>query len=124
MIRRTPGALVVVTAVAFLSSAFLFAQSQAGQRIPTAAAGTNAAAMASVPRLADGKPDMQGYWTNQTFTPLERPAEVKDKEFFTAEEAAAWAKRGIDRLENQDDTVPHYDDAIWMLEGYAKGAML
>src|SRR5688500_9532407 len=86
---------------------------------------------ASIPRLADGKPDLQGYWTNQTFTPLERPAQVKDKEFFTPEEAAAWAKRGLDNIIDQprgaevkSDQDIHYDDAIWMLEGYPKGALL
>jgi hypothetical protein len=86
---------------------------------------------AAIPRLADGKPDMQGYWTNQTFTPLERPAQFKDKATFTAEEAAAWAKRGIDNIVDQPrgaevkaDSEIHYDDAIWMLEGYPKGAML
>ena len=24
----------------------------------------------------DGQPDLQGYWTNDTYTPLERPAEL------------------------------------------------
>ena len=77
-----------------------------------------------IPRTVDGKPDLQGYWTNQTFTPVERPADLKGKEFFTPAEADAWAKRGLDRLANQDDSVPHYDDVIWMLEGYPKSAML
>jgi hypothetical protein len=74
---------------------------------------------------------MHGYWTNQTFTPLERPAQFKDKAFFTAEEAQAWAKRGVDNIKDQPsvaevtrDAEIHYDDAIWMLEGYEKGAML
>ena len=40
-------------------------------------------------RTPDGQPDLQGYWTNATFTPLERPAEFAGKEFFTPEEAAA-----------------------------------
>ena len=121
--KRTLGTLAGVTAVFSVASVLLAGQGPSPQRT-TAAARTNAAATTAIPRNADGKPDMQGYWTNQTFTPLERPAELKDKEFFTPEEAAAWAKRGIDRLENQDDSVPHYDDAIWMLEGYKKGAML
>jgi hypothetical protein len=84
-----------------------------------------------IPRLADGKPDMQGYWTNQTFTPLERPAQWKDKTTLTAEEATAFAKTRLDDLadqprgsEVQRDADIHYDDAIWMLEGYPKGAML
>jgi hypothetical protein len=86
---------------------------------------------AAIPRLADGKPDMQGYWTNQMFTPLERPAQFKDKPLFTPEEAAAWAQRGIDDVRDvprgdqvKSDADIHYDDGIWLLEGYPKGAML
>jgi hypothetical protein len=86
---------------------------------------------AAIPRLADGKPDLQGYWTNQMFTPLERPAQFKDKAVFTAEEAAAWAKRGLDDVidvprgdQVKSDADIHYDDGIWLLEKYPKGAML
>ena len=42
----------------------------------------------AVPRTADGHPDLQGFWTNQTYTPLERPEGV-DKAFYTVEEVAA-----------------------------------
>jgi hypothetical protein len=128
---RIFGSLVLVTVVLYCSTDFLAGQSQTGTRGPAAVARTNAAATSAIPRTSDGKPDMQGYWTNQTFTPLERPAQFKDKAFFTAEEAAAWAKRGIDNVNDQprgaevkSDADIHYDDAIWMLEGYAKGAML
>ena len=41
-----------------------------------------------MPRLADGQPDLQGYWTTQTFTPMERPEYLGDKAFYTDEE---WA---------------------------------
>jgi len=40
------------------------------------------------PRTADGQPDLQGIWTNATVTPLERPAELGDKQFLTEKEAA------------------------------------
>ena len=85
----------------------------------------------AIPRLADGKPDMQGYWTNQTFTPLERPAQFKDKAVFTAEEAEAFAKRALEDVKDvprgeqvKSDADIHYDDGIWLLEHYEKGAML
>jgi hypothetical protein len=50
----------------------------------------------NVPRTPDGKPDFQGYWSNATVTPLERPQGAK--EFLTPEEMAAAEKRG-----NRDD---------------------
>jgi hypothetical protein len=74
---------------------------------------------------------MQGNWTNQTFTPLERPAEFKDKRFFTAEEAKKFAERALEDVKDvprgeevKSDADIHYDDGIWLLEGYEKGAML
>jgi hypothetical protein len=72
------------------------------------------------PLTADGQPDLQGYWTNDTYTPLERPAELAGKEFFTAEEAVAWVRRGVDRLNAQSRSDIHYDDAIWQAENYSK----
>ncbi len=40
------------------------------------------------PRTPDGQPDIQGVWTNATITPFERPANLRDKAFLTAAEAA------------------------------------
>ena len=84
-----------------------------------------------IPRLADGKPDMQGYWTNQTFTPLERPAQFKDKQFFSTEEAQAFARQRLEDVKDvprgeqvKSDADIHYDDGIWLLEHFEKGAML
>ena len=65
-----------------------------------------------VPRTADGHPDLQGFWTNQTYTPLERPEGV-DKAFYTVEEVAAIESGRADR--EAELTVPgtipdvHYD---------------
>src|SRR5215471_4253194 len=71
-------------------------------------------------RTVDGQPDLTGNWSNATFTPLERPAAYANKEFFTPEEAAAFAKSGVDRLNNQAADDVHYDDAIWQSENYRK----
>jgi hypothetical protein len=43
-------------------------------------------------RTSDGQPDLQGIWNSATGTPVERPAELKEKEFFTPQEARDWEK--------------------------------
>src|SRR5258708_37218277 len=51
----------------------------------------------SPPRTPDGHPDLQGFWYFGSATPLERPKELDDKEFFTAEEAAAFERNTDER---------------------------
>jgi hypothetical protein len=41
------------------------------------------------PRTPWGHPDLEGIWSNATLTPMQRPAELGTKEFYTAEEVAA-----------------------------------
>jgi hypothetical protein len=71
------------------------------------------------PRTPDGQPDLQGYWTNSTYTPLERPAGVT-KEFYTPEEAVERQKREAARERTQ--TTPgttedvHYDFTQFALD--------
>src|SRR6478752_6866364 len=72
-------------------------------------------------KLIDGQPDIAGDWSSATYTPLERPAELKDKAFFTPEEAAAYAQRRLDGLYSQAKDNIHYDDAIWQSEKTPKG---
>ena len=78
----------------------------------------------AVPRTSDGRPDLQGYWTNDSYTPLERPAELGTKALFSEEEAAAHLKRHVDLLHGQAKDNIHYDDAIWQGENYDKLAHL
>jgi hypothetical protein len=74
------------------------------------------------PRAADGHPSLEGYWTNASFTPLERPAALASKEFFTEAEAAAWQKQRIEKENSQAKDDIHYDNVIWQGENYPKGA--
>ena len=43
----------------------------------------------------DGRPNLDGMWNSATATPLERPRELKDKPFFTPDEAAQWERQFI-----------------------------
>src|SRR5262245_4132771 len=49
---------------------------------------TAAAQKPAVPRLADGHPDLQGTWENNSATPLERPAAFANKPLLTDAELA------------------------------------
>jgi hypothetical protein len=93
---------------------------------------TRGAAKWTSPRTPDGRPDLQGIWTTQTYTPLERPARYAGKEFLTEAEAAELTKlltqEGVDplvagifaasdeerrkRVQQTDPT--HYDNALWL----------
>ncbi len=44
------------------------------------------------PPTAGGHPDFRGIWNSATVTPLQRPAKLKDKAFFTPAEAAEWER--------------------------------
>jgi hypothetical protein len=76
------------------------------------------------PRTLDGQPDLQGNWTNDSYTPLERAEALGDKEFYTREEAAKFLAERTDRLNAQPADAVHYDDAIWQGENYDKVANL
>jgi hypothetical protein len=78
------------------------------------------AGQSRIARTPDGHPDLQGYWTNDSFTPLERSPELGTKEFFTPAEAAVYFKQRLDRLNGQSKDDIHYDDALWQAEPYNK----
>jgi hypothetical protein len=96
------------------------------------------AAKWTAPRTPDGHPDLQGTFTTQTYTPLERPQRYAGKEFLTEEEANELTKlltqAGVDplaggifgasdeerrkRVVQTDPT--HYNNADWLTTAQPK----
>jgi len=97
-----------------------------------------------LPRLPSGQPDLRGYWTTQTFTPMERPEYLGDQAFYSEEEWAQLQAQltvdGADPLArhvitiadpeerqrvldqtHRDETYVHYDNAVWLATRVPKG---
>ena len=136
MRRITLTLLAAVVAVGLLTPVAALAQDEGGR-------GAGAEAW-TTPRTPFGHPDLQGYWTTQTFTPVERPEYLGDQEFYTEEEFAELQAQltadGVDPLarnaailedpeerqrglyqENRDPSYVHYDNAVWLRTDVPKG---
>jgi len=94
-------ALALLMAASLSAPSFLAARSsraatktdaKTAARPDTKAASTKAWTM---PRLPDGQPDLQGYWTSLSITPMERPAKYGNREFLTEKETQDAFNAGI-----------------------------
>jgi hypothetical protein len=106
--------LVPVSGLVVLIAVMLVGNVPAAGQAASAAATTNGASATpyTAPRTPDGQPDLQGFWTNATYTPLERPANVT-KALYTPEEVAAAIKAAVARESAQTEPGTtadvHYD---------------
>src|SRR5438067_13751755 len=91
--------------LASMSALVLTIVSAAGQATTTASKAPAAAVNGTwnPARTPDGQPDLQGVWTNNTVTPLQRPKELGGKEFYTEAELAEVQKQQRERLHRDYD---------------------
>ena len=89
-----------------------------------------ATAQWTVPRTADGRPDLQGVWSNATLTPFERPRDLAGKQFFTEQEAAEFTRISLERGNRdrrgatpQEDVGGAYNE-VWFERGTKVGSNL
>ena len=127
--RRHP--LVQLSLAAAIAIGLLGAM-PAGAQALAAAKATAGAKNWAPPHRPDGQPDLEGTWSNATTVPMERPAELGTKEFYTEEEFAQQQKKFEEQNERaqggrqtQPGTVAdvHYDLAQYGLDrGHTKMA--
>ena len=91
-VAMTRRLLTSVALVGFLLAAWLAAPLVIAQAPAPSTPSRGAAKPWKVARTPDGQPDLQGFWSNTTYVPLERPKNVT-KEFYTPEEAAEMIKK-------------------------------
>jgi len=104
------GVLSIATAVMVVATHTVAGQAPAPA--PAKPAAPAAAKKYTAPRTPDGQPDLQGYWTNSTYVPLERPDKVT-KTYYSEQEFAELVKNAAAREAEQTEpgTVAdvHYD---------------
>jgi hypothetical protein len=122
--------LALVIALLLWAPTFVAAQAPSAVAAKTAArTDTKAAASPektwTLARTPDGQPDLQGYWTSLSFTPMERPAKYGGREFLTDEEMAQVFKEGVQHTyeytyANSAET-PVYDATVYALGAWQNG---
>lgn len=92
-LRFSLSTLAVLMATILCVPSFVAAQAHA---TANAAAKSDTGKKAWVmPRTPDGHPDLQGYWTSLSFTPMERPAKYGNREFLTDQETQELFNAGV-----------------------------
>ena len=109
----------VVASVVVVATLSLELSGQTAPKPAAAAQATTGKSSWSVPRMSDGRPDMQGVWANNGMTPLERPVQFGDRATMTDAELADLKKRAQKLADGGD---AFFGDELFLaaIEGKAK----
>src|SRR5437762_1044931 len=133
---RIASALTLAMVVA-LSVAVVVAQTPSGPKaLPKTTTSTDDAIKASAdafkksvelknyatPKKPWGEPDLSGVWLTATYTRLQRPEELGDKEFYTEAEAIAEYKKAAESDAEVDPRTVHYDWKEYAMDAWQGGA--
>ena len=136
-ILRVCGALAVVVVLAAGAVVLTAQQGSSGRPVAQTATDAEAAIKAAAEtarkeaealknwtpsRTAWGDPDLRGVWHLATYTPLQRPAELGEKAFYTEEEALNVFKERVERDAEVDPRTVHYDWKEYGMDGWQGGA--
>jgi hypothetical protein len=114
--------LTLVMATVWSAPAFLAAQARAAASTITPAKKTTTWTPSPTP---DGQPDLQGYWSSQSYTPLERPVQYGNREFYTDQEMAEVFSQGVQRAYEftygKPAETPEYDPTVYALGSWQNG---
>src|SRR5277367_6779884 len=113
MVNRFSGLIVTAAIAAAASAALSVSVTPTSAQAPAA---SGAALKAAPLKTAWGEPDLQGIWTDEFDTPLQRPAKFANQEFFTEAQRAELdqARSGIlDRRATERDANNGYNGAAF-----------
>jgi hypothetical protein len=113
MDNRFSGLIVTAAIAAVAGAAVSVSVTRTSAQAPAV---SGAALKAPSLKTAWGEPDLQGIWTDEFDTPLQRPAKFANQEFFTAAQRADLDKvRGgiVDRRANERDVNNGYNGAVF-----------
>jgi hypothetical protein len=112
------GNLALVSAAAVVLS---LVQGQAVAQSLNAKPANTAVETWTAPRTVDGQPDLQGVWSNNNATPLERPKELAGRAYLTEQEVAALKKKAAELFDNGNSDAAFGDTVFESVLANVKG---